>query len=122
MDNAIGASTAYRYLHEGIDALASATSDIHQAITTAKDAGHEHLNLDGAVVHTDRPPGPTARTCGGPGSTNTTAGTSSEDMVTLTDLGYEGLAGPALRMPRRGRRASALVRLMASAWPGVKPG
>ena len=87
-----------------------------------------------------RTPGPTVRNCGGPASTNTTAGTSrccpiptagrsgisgvrpgrehdttcakaaaglmpaleqaaAEDMPTLTDLGYEGLAGPALRMP-----------------------
>jgi hypothetical protein len=33
VDNAIGARTAYRYLHEGIDALASAASDVHQALT-----------------------------------------------------------------------------------------
>jgi len=60
VDNAISASTAYRYLPEGIDAIASATSGVHQAITAAKAAGHEHLNLDGTVVRTDRVthPGP----------------------------------------------------------------
>jgi hypothetical protein len=47
-DNAISASTAYRYLHEGIDARA---------------AGHAHVHVDGTLIRTDRchVPGPTVR-------------------------------------------------------------
>jgi hypothetical protein len=61
-DNAIGSSTAYRYLHEGIDALASRQPDLHSALLAAKTAGHSHVNLDGTLIETDRvaTPGPTA--------------------------------------------------------------
>jgi hypothetical protein len=61
-DNAIGSSTAYRYLHEGIDALASRQPDLHSALLAAKMAGHSHVNLDGTLIETDRvaTPGPTA--------------------------------------------------------------
>jgi hypothetical protein len=152
VDNAIGASTAYRYLHEGIDALASAASDVHQAITAAKAAGHEHLNLDGTVVRTERVahPGPNGAdlwwsgkhkhhggniqvlsdpdgwplwvsdvrpgrehdvTCAriAPGLVAALEQAAAEDMVTLTDLGYEGLAGPALRMPVKKLKGVALT-------------
>jgi hypothetical protein len=45
-DNRIGGSTAYRYLHEGIDVLAALAPDLATAISPAKAAGHGHLNLD----------------------------------------------------------------------------
>jgi hypothetical protein len=38
-DNRIGRSTAYRYLHEGIDALAAAAPDLHQVLEAGKAAG-----------------------------------------------------------------------------------
>ena len=141
-DNGIGKSTAYRALHEGIDALAAAAPGLHEAIASAKAAGHTHLNLDGTVIRIDRcaAPGPNGADLwwsgkhkhhGGnlqvlsdtdgwplwisavrPGREHDTtcakaaAGLMSaleqaaaEQMPTLTDLGYEGLAGPALRMP-----------------------
>jgi hypothetical protein len=52
-DNRIGGSTAYRYLHEGIDVLAALARDLATAISAAKPAGHGHLNLDGTVIRAD---------------------------------------------------------------------
>jgi hypothetical protein len=141
-DNRIGKSTAYDYLHEGIDALAACAPDLAESMVAAKAAGCGHLNLDGTVVLTDRSshPGPNNADLwwsgkhkhhGGnvqvlsdptgfpiwvsgvrPGREHDTtcakaaAGlmpaleqAAAEGVVTLTDLGYEGLAGPALRMP-----------------------
>jgi hypothetical protein len=141
-DNGIGKSTAYRALHEGIDALAAAAPGLSEAIAAAKAAGHTHLNLDGTVIRIDRcaAPGPNGADLwwsgkhkhhGGnlqvlsdtdgwplwisavrPGREHDTtcakaaAGlmaaleqAAAQQMPTLTDLGYEGLAGPALRMP-----------------------
>jgi hypothetical protein len=60
-DNTIGGSTAYRYLHEGIDVLAAGQPSLHAALLAAKMAGHSHVNLDGTLIYTDRcsTPGPT---------------------------------------------------------------
>jgi hypothetical protein len=62
-DNAIGRSTAYRYLHEGIDALAAAAPGLSGALLAARAAGHPHVTVDGTLIRTDRchAPGPTAR-------------------------------------------------------------
>jgi hypothetical protein len=63
-DNAIGRSTAYRYLHEGIDTLAAAAPGLRGALLAARAAGHPHVTVDGTLIRTDRchAPGPTART------------------------------------------------------------
>src|SRR3954454_6450941 len=63
-DNAISGSTAYRYLHEGIDALAAQAPGLRGALLAARAAGHSHVQLDGTLIRTDRcsAPGPTART------------------------------------------------------------
>jgi hypothetical protein len=63
-DNRIGSSTAYRYLHEGIDVLAAAAPGLRGALLAARAAGHAHVTVDGTLVRTDRcrAPGPTART------------------------------------------------------------
>ena len=63
-DNDIGSSTAYRYLHEGIDVLAAAAPGLRGALLAARAAGHSHVTVDGTLVRTDRcaVPGPTART------------------------------------------------------------
>lgn len=53
-DNGIGRSTTYRYLHEGIDALAARAPKLHTALQHAKDVGLGHVNLDGMVIPTDR--------------------------------------------------------------------
>lgn len=60
-DNAIGKSTAYDYLNEGIQVLAARRPDLHTALAAAKEAGHSHINLDGTLIYTDRisTPGPT---------------------------------------------------------------
>jgi DDE superfamily endonuclease len=62
-DNAIGGSTAYRYLHEGIDVLAVAAPGLRGALLAARAAGHPHVTVDGTLIRTDRchAPGPTAR-------------------------------------------------------------
>src|SRR5215203_860291 len=63
-DNRIGRSTAYRYVHEGIDALAAAAPGLRGALLAARAAGHPHVTVDGTLIRTDRchVPGPTART------------------------------------------------------------
>src|SRR5258708_18647251 len=53
-DNAIGKSTAYDYLHEGIDALAARAPKLESALLAAKIAGHPHVNIDGTLIETDR--------------------------------------------------------------------
>jgi hypothetical protein len=62
-DNAIGRSTAYRYLHEGIDILAAAAPGLRGALLAARAAGHPHVTVDGTLIRTDRcsVAGPTAR-------------------------------------------------------------
>jgi hypothetical protein len=62
-DNRIGSSTAYRYLHEGIDVLAAAAPGLRGALLAARAAGHPHVTVDGTLIRTDRVrvPGPTAR-------------------------------------------------------------
>jgi DDE superfamily endonuclease len=62
-DNRIGRSTAYRYLHEGIDVLAAAAPGLRGALLAARAAGHPHVTVDGTLIRTDRcrVAGPTAR-------------------------------------------------------------
>jgi hypothetical protein len=62
-DNAIGVSTAYRYLHEALDVLAAHAPRLRPALLAAHAAGHTHVNLDGTLVATDRVAvqGPTIR-------------------------------------------------------------
>ena len=63
-DNDIGRSTAYRYLHEGIDVLAAAAPGLRGALLAVRAAGHPHVTVDGTLIRTDRchAPGSTART------------------------------------------------------------
>ncbi len=62
-DNDIGRSTAYRYLHEGIDVLADRAPGLRGALLAARAAGHAHVTVDGTLIRTDRcrAPGPTVR-------------------------------------------------------------
>lgn len=53
-DNEVSTATAYRYLHEGIDVLASAAPGLHGALLAARAAGHTHVSLDGTLIATDR--------------------------------------------------------------------
>src|SRR4051812_35211640 len=53
-DNAISASTAYRYLHEGIDVLAAAAPGLRGALLAARAAGHTHVQVDGTLIRQAR--------------------------------------------------------------------
>jgi hypothetical protein len=61
-DNGISGSTAYDYLHEGIDVLSAQSPSLHSALLAAKMAGYDYVLLDGTLIETDRvaTPGPTA--------------------------------------------------------------
>jgi DDE superfamily endonuclease len=61
VDNKIGGSTTYRYVHEGVDVLAARQPSLPAALLAAKMAGHPHINIDGTLIRTDRcsTPGPT---------------------------------------------------------------
>jgi len=54
VDAGLATSTAYRYLHEGIDVLAAQAPDLHDVLTRAKAEGWSHLTLDGTLIETDR--------------------------------------------------------------------
>jgi hypothetical protein len=100
-DSTIGVSTAYRYLHEGIEVLAARQPTLHGALLAAKAAGYSHINLDGTLMATDRiaTPGPT------PGV----------DLVV-------GQASPPWRQPPghlRARRLAA-VDLTGTSWPRTR--
>jgi len=53
-DAGLPISTAYRYLHEGIDVLAAQAPDLHQVLRQAQAEGWSHLDLDGTLIETDR--------------------------------------------------------------------
>ena len=53
-DAGISPATAYRYVHEGIDALAGAAPDLPQVLVQARERGLAHLVLDGTLIATDR--------------------------------------------------------------------
>jgi DDE superfamily endonuclease len=54
MTTGIAISTAYRYLHEGIDVLAAAAPDLHQVLDQARQRGWSHVALDGTLIEMDR--------------------------------------------------------------------
>ncbi|ADB73473.1 IS5-like element ISGeob4 family transposase [Geodermatophilus obscurus] len=53
VDHRIGRSTAYRYLHEGIDVLAAAAPALRGALLAARAAGYAHVTVDGTLIRTD---------------------------------------------------------------------
>nr|MDP9459972.1 IS5/IS1182 family transposase [Actinomycetota bacterium] len=53
-DAGVSLATGYRYLHEGIDALAAQAPDLHEVLERGKAAGWTHVVLDGTLVTTDR--------------------------------------------------------------------
>ena len=53
-DAQIGISTAYRYLHEGIDVLAAQGPDLHDVLVRGRAEGWSHVTLDGTLIETDR--------------------------------------------------------------------
>ncbi|PWJ40238.1 DDE superfamily endonuclease [Quadrisphaera granulorum] len=63
VDNAVSLRTAYRYVHEVLDVLGQKAPDLRAALAAAREAGHEHVAIDGTLIETDRCsiPGPTSR-------------------------------------------------------------
>jgi hypothetical protein len=63
IDNEIGKSTCYSYLHEVIDVIAAQAPGLRNALLAAKAAGYEHVSVDGTLIGTDRvgEPGPSTR-------------------------------------------------------------
>jgi hypothetical protein len=53
IDNAITGTTAYDYLHEGIDVLAARAPSLRSALIAAKAAGYGHVSIDGPTVGVD---------------------------------------------------------------------
>src|SRR3954469_11082515 len=53
-DSGISLATGCRYLHEGIDALATQAPDLHEVLERGKAAGWTHVTLDGTLIRTDR--------------------------------------------------------------------
>jgi hypothetical protein len=53
-DHRISASTTYRYLHEGLDALAAAAPELTEVIGDCLQRAVGHVILDGTLVPTDR--------------------------------------------------------------------
>ena len=53
-DTGISLATGYRYLHEGIDALAAQAPDLPEVLERGMAAGWTHVTLDGTLIRTDR--------------------------------------------------------------------
>ena len=53
-DARISDATAYRYLHEGLQAIAAHAPDLHDVLNAARAAGGAYLCLDGTLIPTDR--------------------------------------------------------------------
>lgn len=98
----IGISTAYRYLHEGIDVLAAAAPDLHEVLDQTRRENWSHVMLDGTLIETDRvDAGGTGlharhRRCQGTRSASVIFGGGSRD----TDTGGQGLRGRRDRCDR----------------------
>ena len=90
-------STAYRYLHEGIEVLAARVPSLSNVLLAAWIAGHTHLNIDGTVIRTGcpRPGRRPGWTCGGRANTSTTAATSRSSPHPTGDPCGPPQSGPA---------------------------
>src|SRR3954447_1014452 len=53
-DAGVSPATGYRYLHEGIDALAAHAPDLHEVLEAGQANGWTHVVLDGTLIVTDR--------------------------------------------------------------------
>jgi hypothetical protein len=53
-DAGVSTATGYRYLHEGIDALAAQAPELHRVLQAGRAAGWSHVTLDGTLIATDR--------------------------------------------------------------------
>jgi hypothetical protein len=53
-DHGVSRATAYRYLDEVIEVLASQAADLHQALERARNRGFSHVILDGKIIPCNR--------------------------------------------------------------------
>lgn len=53
-DAGVSRATGYRYLHEGIDALAEKAPDLHEVLDRCRREGMPHVILDGTLIESDR--------------------------------------------------------------------
>ncbi len=53
-DAQVSDATAYRYLHEGLEAIAAHAPELHDVLNAAREAGSAYLCLDGTLIPTDR--------------------------------------------------------------------
>ncbi len=53
-DARISQATAYRYLHEGIDAIAAQAPDLHEVLAAGREQGWAFVTLDGTLIETTR--------------------------------------------------------------------
>ncbi|WP_169797115.1 hypothetical protein [Peterkaempfera griseoplana] len=53
-DAGVSQATGYRYLHEGIDALAAQALDLHEVLDRCRRQGMTHVFLDGILIESDR--------------------------------------------------------------------
>jgi hypothetical protein len=53
-DTGVSLATGYRYLHEGIDALAARAPDLREVLEAGKGDGWSHVTVDGTLIETDR--------------------------------------------------------------------
>ncbi|GHJ40826.1 transposase family protein [Streptomyces sp. TS71-3] len=53
-DAGVSQATGYRYLHEGIDALAAQAPDLHDVLNRCRREGMTHVILDGTLIESDR--------------------------------------------------------------------
>jgi DDE superfamily endonuclease len=61
-DTKISIATGYRYLHEGIDALAAHAPDLHHVLEQGRAEGWSPVTVDGTLIRTDRVRTPTPHT------------------------------------------------------------
>ncbi|MFJ9871168.1 transposase family protein [Streptomyces sp. NPDC101165] len=53
-DAGVSQATGYRYLHEGIDVLASQAPELHEVLNRCQREGMTHVILDGTLIESDR--------------------------------------------------------------------
>nr|WP_215206404.1 transposase family protein [Streptomyces sp. CHD11] len=53
-DAGVSQATGYRYLHEGIDVLATQAPDLHEVLDRCREEEISHVILDGMLVESDR--------------------------------------------------------------------
>ncbi|WP_374199501.1 transposase family protein [Glycomyces sp. YM15] len=102
-DNALGRTTAYDNLWEGLDVLAAIASSLAEAIDAARAAGDGHIGLDGTLVPTThaRVEGPTK---------GVNLFWIGKHLLVLVDLGYEKFrAFPAVVMGHKTPKGGILT-------------